>query len=314
MNFSPIIPFEPISTHDFVQGEQWISQVKWDGVRILVYFDGNEVKLFNRSLNDRTLQYGELTNITHYCSAQSVILDGEVIALKEGKPSFHQIMKRDSRRKESSVQIAMKQIPITYMIFDILYLNGQWVTERELQERQNLLRNVITPTPYVQLVDNHTEPNSLYEAAVHFGLEGIMMKDLTSQYAIGGKDKRWQKKKVFLDLIAAVGGVTYRAGTVNALLLGLYDDQGRFCYIGHVGTGKLTHKDWRDLTQVVDDLKIPETPFFNLPSRSKEAVWIKPALAVKVKFLEWTPQKSLRQPSIQSFVDIDVRKCTLNQS
>ncbi len=314
MKLLPIVPFEPICTEKIPSGEHWISQIKWDGVRMLLYYDGYDVNLFNRRLNNRTMQYPELAKIHEYCSAQSVILDGEIIALKEGKPSFHQVMKRDSIRKQSSVQIVQKNVCITYMIFDILYLNGNWIIDQSLDKRQNILGKVITPNDLVQLVSNHADPKILYKAVVDHGLEGIIIKDLTSKYAIGGKDKRWQKKKVFRDLFAVAGGVTYRNGIVNALLLGLYDDEGQLWYIGHVGTGKLTQQDWRDLSRMVEDLKIPEIPFANTPSRNKEVIWIKPQLVMKVNFLEWTPHQSLRQPTIQSFVNIDVRQCTFSQT
>lgn len=312
----PIVPFEPVSTEDIPSGENWIGQVKWDGVRILLYFDGYDVNLFNRRLNNRNLQYPELSHISKYCSAQSAILDGEIIALRDGKPSFNQVMKRDSVRKQSSVNLVQKNVSITYMIFDILYLNGNWVTDRPLYERQNILENVISPNDCVQLVTSHSDLKSLYKAVEEHEMEGIIIKDLNSRYAIAGKDKRWQKKKVFKDIFSVVGGVTYRDGVVNALLLGLYDDLGQLWYIGHAGTGKLTQQDWRNLTQITNDLKSFDRPFFNLPERNKGVNWnwIKPQLVVKVNFLEWTPYQSLRQPSIQSLVHIDPQECTFSQS
>jgi bifunctional non-homologous end joining protein LigD len=314
LKITPIVPFEPIHADDFPSGERWISQVKWDGVRMLVYYDGSDVSLINRRLNERTLQYPELLNIIEYCSADSVILDGEVIALEEGKPSFHRVMKRDSVRSESSVHQAKKQVKITYMIFDILYLNGEWVTDKTLEERQQLLINIISENDSIQLVKNHNDSKALYKAIVEHDLEGIIIKDLSSKYIINGKDKRWQKKKAFKDLFAVVGGVTYRSGIVNALLLGLYDDFGRLWYIGHAGTGKLTQGDWRSITETAQSLKVEDRAFINVPERNNDATWVKPELTVKIKFMEWTRSKTLRQPSIQSFVNIDLKECTFGQA
>src|SRR5262245_27203730 len=96
LELRPVVPFEPVSTDAMPFGNQWVAQIKRDGVRVLTYFDGKEVRLINRKLNDRTLQYPEISNIRSYSSANSVILDGEVISLKDGKPSFHEIMRRDS--------------------------------------------------------------------------------------------------------------------------------------------------------------------------------------------------------------------------
>lgn len=314
MKFSPIVPFEPINIENTPTGDQWISQVKWDGVRILVYYDGLSVRIMNRKLNDRTLQYPELMNISDYCTADSFILDGEVIALDNGKPSFHRVMKRDGIRRQSSVTAAINQVPITYMIFDILHYNGNWITDKTLEERQQILDKIITKNDYVQLVKNHHDSSSLFNAAAEHELEGIIIKDLNSKYSINGKDKRWQKKKVFKDLFAIIGGVTYRSGVVNALLLGLYDENGQLWYIGHAGTGKLTQKDWRSLTKTVQGIITQERPFANVPERNKDAIWIKPELTVKIKFMEWTRSKTLRQPSIQSLVNIDVKDCTFEQT
>ena len=123
MDLKPIIPFEPVTTDDFPQGKQWIAQVKWDGVRILAYRNRNEIKLFNRKKNERTFHYPELQHLDQSLRAKSAILDGEVIALKDGKPSFYEVMKRDGLRNIDRVLTVQKQVPVTYMVFDLLYLD-----------------------------------------------------------------------------------------------------------------------------------------------------------------------------------------------
>lgn len=310
MKLKPVVPFEPISTDRLPEGKEWIAQLKWDGVRMLVYYDGQETRLVNRKLNERTMQYPELTDVPSYCRAESVILDGEIIALEDGKPSFHQVMRRDGLRTSGRIPLVRQQVPIVYMIFDVLFYNGEWVTSRSLAERQQLLEKIVQPTPYAQLVPSYSEISGLFDVVKQHQLEGIVCKDIGSVYAMNGKDKRWLKKKLFQDLVAVVGGVTHRAGTVNALLLGLYDEEGRLWYIGHAGTGKLTQQDWRSVTERARELAVTERPFANQPERSKDAVWIKPVLTVKIHFMEWTHNRTLRQPSIQSFVDIAPQDCT----
>ena len=93
MDLKPVAPFEPIRSETIPQGENWVAQVKWDGVRMLTYRDGRETRLINRKGNDRTAQYPEFIDVPSYCRASSVILDGEMIALSGGKPSFHEIMR-----------------------------------------------------------------------------------------------------------------------------------------------------------------------------------------------------------------------------
>ncbi|UVI31145.1 ATP-dependent DNA ligase [Paenibacillus spongiae] len=312
MKLEPIIPFEPVAASEFPKGDQWTAQIKWDGVRILSYFDGERTKLFNRRLNERTLQYPELLQAESYCSADSFILDGEVIAFENGSPSFHEVMKRDSLRSAQRIQEQKGTVPITYMIFDLIYLNGVWVKDKKLRDRQTLLSSIIRPNVQVQVVPSYSDIAGLYRVAEQHRLEGIVIKDLNSTYSIDGKDKRWMKKKNVQDLIAVVGGVTLRDGIVNALLLGLYDDAGRFWYIGHAGSGKLTMNDWRTLTQLITTMTVRSMPFANKPERYKDAIWIEPRLTVKINYMEWTSNKTLRQPTIQAFLDVPPQECTFS--
>ncbi|OUQ88001.1 DNA ligase [Brevibacillus brevis] len=309
---NPIIPMEPISCEVIPQGDDWMAQVKWDGVRILTYFDGQGTRLYNRRINERTHQYPELAEIQTYCNARSVILDGEVIALgADGKPSFHEVMRRDGIRRLEKVSQAQKAVPITYMIFDVLFTNNEWINDLTLRERLNLLSEIIIPNDHVQLVTGHDDGNAMYEVIKQHGMEGIVVKNLNSKYVIGGKEKQWQKKKYYRDTIAVVGGVTLRDNVVNSLLLGLYDPQGRLFYIGHAGTGKLTRNDWMALTEKIVPLIQNDRPFVNTPARFKGAVWLRPSVTVKVQFAQWTEGYTLRQPSIQAVVDIPVDYCVL---
>lgn len=315
MELTPVNPFEPISSDVFPEGPQWIAQVKWDGVRVLTYYDGEEVRLFNRKQNERTLHYPEIADIHSYFKGDSVILDGEVIALGEdGKPSFYEVMRRDGLRRMEKVPQMQRAVPISYMIFDILYLNGQWVTTFPLRERQELLRRMITPSAHIQFVEDFSSLAGLYKVVEAQGMEGIVMKDLSSTYLINGKDQRWRKKKFYRDLIAAVGGVTLRNKIVNALLLGLFDKERRFWYIGHAGTGKLSQADWRNLTEQIQPLVTEQMPFANRPPRTAETLWLMPELTVKIAFAEWREGHSLRQPSIQGFVEVPAKQCILEQN
>ncbi|MET3292185.1 UNVERIFIED_CONTAM: bifunctional non-homologous end joining protein LigD [Brevibacillus sp. OAP136] len=311
MEIKPVIPFEPVTISALPTSSDWVAQIKWDGVRMLTYFDGKEVRLVNRKVNDRTMQYPEFLDISRYCRASSVILDGEFIAFDSSRPSFHEIMKRDSLRKEQRIPLAVKQTPVTYMIFDLLYANGDWVTEKPLKERQQLLADIIIPQPNVQVVQNVTDAEALYTVMKQHQMEGIVCKDLNSTYVINGKDRRWQKKKIFLDHYAAIGGFTRRNGMMNALLLGLFDAKGDFRYIGSAGIGKIGKDEWRKLEQ--DMAPLPDKPFVNQPDQSRDAVWTKPQFVVKVEFLEWTPAATMRQPVIQAIVQMPVADCRFDQ-
>ncbi|QDX95054.1 DNA ligase [Brevibacillus laterosporus] len=313
MIMEPIVPFEPISTNEVPTGANWVGQVKWDGVRVLTYFTDNKTLLFNRKRNERTNHYPELINSRDYCSAKSAILDGEIIAFTNNKPSFYEVMRRDGIKSFSKMASTINEVPITYMIFDILFFDGKWVTTSSLEERQNLLTQIISPNNHVQLVDNFTETVSLYDVVVNNDLEGVVYKDLSSTYIINGKDQRWRKKKKINDLIAVVGGVTYRDTIVNSLLLGLYDQLGQLWYIGSVGSGTLTNKDWRNLTDGIKPIIQDKIPFKNRPPKAREVTWITPILTVKVNYLEWIDGHNLRQPSIQAFVTVPPSSCVFTQ-
>ena len=308
MDLKPIIPFEPVRTERVPEGDRWIAQVKWDGVRMLVYHDGSETRLINRRLRDRTRQYPELADPAGWCDAGSFVLDGEVIAMSGGRPSFYHVMKRDNLRSEPAIRRAARSEPVTYMIFDLLHLNGEWMTGLPLRERQRRLEVIIRPREHVQLVDNVADGDRLLEVMKQFGMEGIVCKDLDSTYVPGGKDGRWRKVKLQRDLVAAVGGLVLKAGAVRSLLIGLYAGD-RFLYIGHAGTGRLTAADWRTLGERLLPLAVPRRPFANEPPRAEGAVWVRPEVAVKVRFLEWTPQGTMRHPSIQGVVDVPADEC-----
>lgn len=311
----PILPMEPMKSAAIPTGEEWIAQVKWDGVRILTYADRGEVKLYNRKQNERTMHYPEITNLREYCSSPSVILDGEVISLGDhGKPSFQRVMRRDGVRNGDRIRRAIETVPIFYMIFDIIYFNGVWIHDKPFHERVELLSRVITPNKHIQLVPSVPHTESLFDAVKRQEMEGIVLKRINSSYAIGKKKDDWLKVKNFQDLIAVIGGFTLGHNTINSILLGLYDSVGRLHYVGHTGTGKMTVKDWRELTEELSGSVTGDHPFDHLPPRHKDAIWVRPEKTVKIKYAEWTEGGSLRQPSIEGFVEFPPDECLLNRS
>ncbi|MED4354348.1 RNA ligase family protein [Schinkia azotoformans] len=314
MDLKPIIPFEPINSNEIPTGDDFISQIKWDGVRILTYFDGTNTRLFNRKLNERTMQFPELTNVQTFCHASSVILDGEVIALdKNGNNSFHEVMRRDSIRRIVRVKSAALITPVYYMIFDVVYYNNEWVNNWLLKDRIELLNDIIRPNNNVQLVPKQKDGNTLFEVVKKHNMEGIIVKGLNSRYVINGKNSSWRKIKNYKDLIAVVGGVTFRLGTVNSLLLGLYDNNEQLWYVGNAGSGKLTSLDWENITKLVSDKITTESPFINIPKGAQKTLWVKPNVTVKIKYIEWPEGHSIRQPTIEAFVDHPPSECKLEQ-
>lgn len=314
IKLEPIFAMEPVGSDSIPNGEDWIAQVKWDGVRILTYADHQEVLLYNRKKNERTRHYPEITNISQYCNTRSVILDGEVISLGEdGKPSFHLVMRRDGLRKLDRLKMAAQSVPIIYLIFDVIYLNGEWIHNRPFHERNEILAEIITPNEHIQLVPSVTEADALFLAIKEQGMEGIVLKRTSSPYSIGKKRDDWLKVKNYRDIIAVIGGFTLGHNTVNSILLGLYDSEGKLHYVGHTGTGKMTVNDWKDLTKELKEMVAPHHPFKKKPQRHGHAVWVRPEKTVKIKFAEWTEGGVMRQPSIEGFIEVPPQECLLER-
>src|SRR5690554_5542030 len=121
-----ITPMSPITYHEIFDDPNFIYQVKWDGVRMISYIKNNDIKLINRKLNSRTDQYPELQSLSTIIKGYDItILDGEIITLVNGKPSFPTVMRRDNTTDIKKIKLLTKLIPVLYMVFDILYLNGK---------------------------------------------------------------------------------------------------------------------------------------------------------------------------------------------
>ncbi|MCL6548041.1 MAG: DNA ligase [Alicyclobacillus sp.] len=300
----PLIPMEPVSSDTVPEGPEWITQVKWDGVRLLVYRDGEAVRLYNRKGRDRTRHYPELWDVNRYCPEESVVLDGELIALgPDGKPSFQEVMRRNGIRKLDAVSQLQKEVPVVYMVFDILYHRGAWVMQMALRDRLDLLSRVIRPGASVQLVSSYAEGKALWEAIQKQDMEGVVSKRLDAPYYPGQKRDVWRKVKHYQDVVAVIGGYTVNdTGEPNAVLLGLPENGERLRYIGHAGSGRLTSAAWRQLSERLVRTTVQNCPFAERPVRLRSARWVRPDVWVRVRFAQWTPDGRLRQPLLESVV------------
>jgi bifunctional non-homologous end joining protein LigD len=219
-------------------------------------------------------------------------------------------MRRDGVRRPDRIERVCRNIPVYYMVFDILYLNGRWVTDCPLAERQRLLADILRPHPHVHVVDNEPDAQALFQAVQARDMEGVVVKDLRSTYRIGGKDGRWRKKKWYRDRVVVVGGLVLRGGRAASLLLGLFDAQGRLWYIGHAGTGRLSERAWRELTADLLACRQAQPAFVN-PPRTADVVWLRPVSTVRIIYTEWAQGHTLRQASVQSPVTVEAALCRL---
>ncbi|MFD2168623.1 non-homologous end-joining DNA ligase [Tumebacillus lipolyticus] len=310
---TPLEPMALVLVEQPFDDPNCLYQIKWDGVRMVTYLDESGLLLFNRKQRERTANYPELQEIKTAMKARSAILDGEIVALGEGgKPDFSNILKRDLALRSDKIASLVRKIPIYYLVFDLLYLDGRWLIDLPLTARQERLEDALRPTAHVQLVANHSSGVQLFNLMREQGMEGIVIKEKAGSYHIGERHPTWKKVKNFRTLFAVVGGVSLRGGQVNSLLLGLYQE-GRLHYIGKAGSG-LTGDQLRALTAFVGQLPRQPHPFASLPqltagTRYDQIAYLPPQLVVEVQFLEWTSDLTLRAPSVRGFRERDPRSC-----
>ncbi len=304
-----IPPMEPQSRKDIPVGNQFLYQVKWDGVRMLAFIKEGSVRLQNRQLKDRTLQYPETYGLPDRVGFSQGILDGEMVVLREGKPSFPSILKRDLSANPARIQTLTQTLPAAYFIFDLLYMDGKPLLSSPYEERQRLLRESVEENEFVKLTDNFEKGGELFAWVKEQGLEGVVAKDRKSPYIFGKKSRHWWKIKVKNKILCTIGGFTVRGGRLSSLLVGAYSGE-ELLYLGRGGTG-LKEEEWKNLWEFLIKRRVSLCPFVNPPSRPG-GFWVQPSLAMWVEFSEWTPELKLRAPSIKGFSTGEPGDCVLS--
>jgi len=289
---------EPILHPEAFDDTNWTAQVKWDGVRCLAYLDGGACRLFNRKLYERTLQYPELQSLIKTSRTPAAVFDGEIIVLKEGKPSFSSILRRDWATNPANIKAALKKLPVCYMVFDIIRCGDRDLTGLPFNERQELLSGQIVETEYVRLVENFTGMGAqLFTAVTAENMEGVVLKKNDSPYIIGKKSNYWLKVKAMRRQLCHIGGFTQTQAGLRSLLLGVEEAES-LIYAGRASIG-LKDSDLRALHDFLSPFLIEKTPFKNPPRISGVSLqWVDPRFTAEIEFLEWTDDLQLRHPKI----------------
>jgi bifunctional non-homologous end joining protein LigD len=292
--------FEPMSAGIAVQppaGEDWLFEVKWDGVRALCFLDGEELCIYSRSGRRTERQYPELSVLPHFVAARQAVLDGEITVLDaKGVSRFELIQPRIANTDPAAVAHLAHSTPVVLFLFDILYLDGYDLRDVALLDRRRALEAVLTPSPVIRLSEAFPGAGEeLLAAARENGLEGILAKHASSRYA-SRRSREWLKLKLVNEQEFVICGFT--AGErdhLGALVLGLYED-GQLVWAGNVGTG-FTLQGLRDLRARLDALISKHSPF-EAGSRppTRDVTWVRPELVAMIKFSNWTPGKHLRAP------------------
>jgi len=280
------------------RGEEWLFEVKWDGVRAIAYLDGGEVRLSSRSGIRCERQYPELAVIPHQVAARQAVLDGEIAVLDEtGVSRFHLIQPRIANSDPNAIAHLARSTPVVYFVFDLLYLDGYDLRGVALAERRKLLEKVVAPGPVLRVSEAFPGAGAeMLEAAREAGLEGILAKLAAGKYE-SRRSRDWLKIKIVGEQEFAIGGFTAPQGArdhFGALVLGVYDG-GKLLWVGNVGTGfdqKLLASLYARLKPLITD----RCPFAERPKPDRGITWVRPELVCQVKYSNWTPDNRLRAP------------------
>jgi bifunctional non-homologous end joining protein LigD len=277
----------------------WGFEVKWDGMRAIVYSQPGRMRIENRNLQDMTAQWPDLSRLNRALHAHEAVLDGEIVAFDdEGRPSFTRLQRRMHVGENQAKRLA-KSLPATFVAFDLLWLDGHSLLDLPYSERRERLEELDlngerwrTPPSYAG------EGRPLLEATQQQGLEGIVAKRLDSAYEPGQRSSCWIKVKHKQTAEFVIGGWLPGEREYGAVLLGR-NDGGELRYAGRAGSG-LTDAHIEELRK----LKPRKTsPFKGDPKPPKGAKFTQPELHAEVEFSDFTDDGLIRHPVFKRLVE-----------
>lgn len=275
-------------------GDDWLYELKYDGYRILAYIEGNRAKLLTRNGNDYTDKFqSAASSLVDMAGGRAMVLDGEMTVTDEsGKTDFQALqnyLRNPSRQ------------PLTYIIFDLLAVDGKDLRGEPLVERKAALEALMKDAPKNLWYSRHVAGGGKesFAAACKLGMEGIVGKKKDSPYS-GTRNGDWIKLKCDNRQEFVIGGYSRtdkKTSGVSALLLGVYEGED-FVYAGRAGTG-FSEAAAKELMQKLSGLARAASPFIKPPKeRANEVItWVEPRLIAEIKFAEWTKEHLLRQAS-----------------
>ena len=287
--------------------DEYLYEIKWDGIRALAFFGEGLARLQGRKLTDSSDRYPEILTALRALDGEG-ILDGEIVVLdEEGRPDFQRVLVRELTR---TAGVKSRAHPAVYIAFDLLRRNGESLLDRPLVERRRLLSELLVnpPSPIVESAYVVGRGTALFEEAKERGLEGIFAKRLSSRYLPGERTLDWLKIKVRREVDAVLVGLVRERGgkRIKSLVLGSHRE-GRLVWIGNAGSG-IDQTTLKDLETALEGLRSIPPPGFEAEAPG-EIDWIAPRLVVRVQYTGLTRERRLRHPVFVGFVDKAVISC-----
>jgi len=280
-------------------------EYKYDGLRIQVHYDGKDVKIFTRNLEDATYMYPDVIEAVKTQIDKSVILEGEAIAVNIDTGEFLPFQETTKRKRKHDIDSFAKEIPLKLIAFELLYYDGESYLDKSYEVRRKTLSDAIKKGTVIELseakvVNDPKEVELLFDDAISRGLEGILAKRLEGVYQAGARGWNWIKFKrsyaASLDdtIDCVVMGYNLGEGKrtdfgIGAFLIGVYDEkQDKFVTVGKIGTG-LTDDEWRELRVRCDRLKSKvKPPLYDVSKMLEPDVWVEPEIIVEIRADEIT--------------------------
>ncbi|GAB3438635.1 DNA ligase D [Actinophytocola sediminis] len=284
------------------EADEWAYEFKWDGVRALARVEGGRLELYSRKGNDITVTYPELRLLGEELGATQVWLDGEIVALVDGRPSFAALQQRMHVHNDRQARTLAASVPVTYLVFDVLHLDGRSCLDLPHARRRALLEALELRGPAWNTSPSFVgDGPAVVATAREQELEGVIAKRRSSRYYPGRRSADWVKITEVLTLEVLIGGWRpgegRRTGMIGSLMVGVPTDDG-VRYVGQVGTG-FTDEALSLLHERLTPLVRRTSPFVDeVPrERAKGATWVSPEVVGEVVFRNWTPDGRLRAPS-----------------
>jgi bifunctional non-homologous end joining protein LigD len=291
MHYSPMLA-RPAGREE-LKKPGYIYEPKLDGTRAVCYKDGGGIRLINRRGNDITARYPEFS-FAKEIKAASAVLDGEVVVYdKDGNPDFHLLQRREQAGQRAVSEIRSRELPASYIVFDILEKDGKSLTDLPLSERKKILDETVIDGKHIQKIFYTENGPGLWEQIEKRKLEGVIGKDRTSEYYTGVRAPVWIKIKYLKTIDCVIVGYTSEKRIISALALAVYS-QGKLRYIGRtVGKG-FTEEFLKELHKELVPLEQKEAPVTYVGG--KDIHWLKPKLVCEVSFLELSHDIIMRAP------------------
>lgn len=281
------------------EGSKWHHEVKWDGMRVIADVTSGRVRLTSRTEREVSVAFPELlTRAAGLSELEDVLLDGEVVSLRSGRPSFAALAERFNVGDTATAAVLAAQAPVTLMVFDVLRVAGQPVTRMPLSGRRELLEGLSLLTARVQVPPIFTDGADLLDATVDQSLEGIVSKHVDSPYLPGSRSPMWRKIVHRTTGSYVIGGWRPEKGSdrLGALLVGTPTAEG-LIFRGRIGSG-LAGDAGSSLRGLLKSHKQQHPPFLDpLPSEiASGTTWVTPDVVVDLNYHGLSEGGRLRQP------------------